>query len=450
MSHIRHSILCALQDQLVAAGDRERELQRQLLQAQLQQEAHTDAIAAQDIDPGVALMPWSASRGHLGGDALLKVVTEQRDTANAAYADATERLSAKEAEIQLLRHHIRQLRGSNADAMKSSGERGSQLGRGGAAGVPAGKFVGPGAGISAHPGPWSAQHIYAGAKQALAGSKQDDVSTSGELPVEDSGLLGESSAPELGTSGVLSPLHDLPPTPGSGASYWLGASGASQYAKPPPGNDLSRSLDDADVRLQSPRAAHHAAAFLQSKLPESKFAGRQAMDVDLTEGPHKSPRGKVGFTTAGSGGGIVPDIPSLPLPRRSMTPPPISSVIRSMDQDQQRDRDQLRLALAAADMQNDRLGAIIATMRSEMESLHLASRPDGSNVVKGHDAQTVPPGSMADVAVLRAELAASDDELAHALQHVRVLQGQLQSSGQQDELQYLRQVGVHARCILLL
>lgn len=40
----------------------------------------------------------------------------------------------------------------------------------------------------------------------------------------------QDSLPELG--GMLSPLHDLPPSPGSSASFWLGPSnpGASMTA----------------------------------------------------------------------------------------------------------------------------------------------------------------------------------------------------------------------------
>ncbi|KAK9824627.1 hypothetical protein WJX72_011837 [[Myrmecia] bisecta] len=84
----RRKDVASYKEQLVAAGERERELQRRLTQAALEAEEALDnrevAVAAEN-------------------EGLIRSLIEQRDAANGALADAEGRCAAKDEEIALLR-----------------------------------------------------------------------------------------------------------------------------------------------------------------------------------------------------------------------------------------------------------------------------------------------------------------------------------------------------------
>ncbi|KAL3130258.1 Coiled-coil domain-containing protein 57 [Trebouxia sp. C0009 RCD-2024] len=90
----RRKDVVSYKEQLVASGDRERELQRQLTQAGLQAEA---------------LLEGSQAAAAAESEQLVKGLIQQRDTANEALLEAQAALLAKEDELAMLRRDLQEV-----------------------------------------------------------------------------------------------------------------------------------------------------------------------------------------------------------------------------------------------------------------------------------------------------------------------------------------------------
>jgi hypothetical protein len=216
-----------LQEQVLTAANREWELQRQLLQAQLRLEQQAETAAA--AVPVLALPPPPAA-----ADAQ-----QQADThaVNAALARAQQQLQAQEAELQLLRQQLRAAQ-DRADAAA-------------AAGVAAG------------------------------GVPQQQQQQQQPPSLEASGLSGLSLDPDL-LSGLPSPLAKLPPSFGSGASFWLGSGRGFAGSELPAAGAAGK---DAAGRYEG-TAALTAAAAAAGRVPGGIDAEDSSHGLELSSPRH--------------------------------------------------------------------------------------------------------------------------------------------------------------------
>lgn len=186
---------------MLAAAERERELQRQLLQAQLRLEQQAESAAATPVlalpaPPGVASAAQHAAHG----------LQQQAEAQAAALATAQQQLQAQAAELLLLRQQL-----------KAAQDRADAAAAAAAAAVPAAS--GSNAAAAATAGAADAPQHLSGVSQQQQEQQQPPPS------LEVSGVSGISLEPEL-LSGLPSPLGRMPPSFGSGASFWLGSARA--------------------------------------------------------------------------------------------------------------------------------------------------------------------------------------------------------------------------------
>lgn len=199
-----------MQEQLLAATERERDLERKLLQAQLRLEQHAEHMAA----TAAAVVPAAAGQsGHSSNNragSKVDAAGQQQqpvDAATAAVIQAQQQLlQAKDAELQLLRQQ------------QATAESKAEAGAAATAGAQ-------------QPVPQQVSHgsSAAGTTSQPAAAVGGDGSrvpllALGSLntpPVSSTEPPGLSLEPEL-LSGLTSPLGQLPSSPGSGASFWLG------------------------------------------------------------------------------------------------------------------------------------------------------------------------------------------------------------------------------------
>ncbi len=320
-----------------------------------------------------------------------------------ALQEAHEAITSRDAELGLLRRVVQVLRQRlSVDGPSASGQPSARASPTGRAGHVAMRHAvgtwGGGANSSLHP------QLQRGRPAAL-------MMDQGLAP-EGSGLTDAALM-----SRMPSPLPELPSVP-SGASFWLGSAATAATAA------AGGAHSPDPTRLRSSYEEHQGL----SRLLRSSLEERQG-PLPLLGSPH------AGVTSdTGDAGGAMPASPDTEL-------------------------GMLRAALLNADVQNERLRVIVAAMRTEMETLqhqqngqHMHTQPLQQQQQQ-QGAEPIP----ADAAVLVAELAASDEELRHALEHVAVLQAQLlrQSGGewqqqeqqlQVDEVAYLRRVRLHFEC----
>jgi hypothetical protein len=278
----------------------------------------------------------------LRGEPLIRAVVSQRDAAVASASEARRQLALRDAEVAARGAELAVLREQLTQAQAQVKLH-----------------------VEAQPRRPDQQ------KQQQAGQQGRECSL----------LALDASGPD--TAAAPWSLHDLPPTPGSGASYWLGS-------LPSTGPGCAHGATGAAATLLAPGAA----------LP-----------------------------LGGEGQAMGPEAVA-----------------------------QLRAALTESELQNKRLHAIISGLRAEVEGLHLhhaaarpapgspnAGAPHSPHQQRQHRQQQTSPlpgralalslpgtdaaasnaasgGGRAEAALLRTELAALDDALAHALQHVAVLQ----------------------------
>lgn len=96
-----HSAAASYKEQLAAAADREHELQRKVLQAQLMCEKQAQQLRQQQQQ---AAKNDGSSPDRI--EARVQDLLQQRDTANAAFAQAQEKLRAQDAQLQQLQQAL--------------------------------------------------------------------------------------------------------------------------------------------------------------------------------------------------------------------------------------------------------------------------------------------------------------------------------------------------------
>ncbi|GIM13537.1 hypothetical protein Vretimale_16594 [Volvox reticuliferus] len=232
------------------------------------------------------------------------------------------------------------------------------------------------------------------------------------------------SLPDFGAS----PLLDLPPSPRSSASFWLGPLSAGGAAVGGLQESFPRSSwSPAAAATAAAAAAARAAQFLRSSKEglDSLLRPLQRSRLGPTEGMQQQQQpGAAGAGSQGTGMGTSAVTPA-------------------------------EAALAEAEAENQRLRSTLAVMRSEMEALQVAagaaadsvlmqqqqqgmawrvgSGGDGAVLETGEEPGGVPTGP-ADVgarlnaAALMAELQESDRDLQQTLEHMELLQRQLQAA----------------------
>ncbi|DBA83216.1 TPA: hypothetical protein ACH3X2_006730 [Trebouxia sp. C0005] len=162
----RRKDIVSYKEQLVASGDRERELQRQLTQAGLQAEA---------------LLEGSQAAAAAESEDIVKGLIQQRDTANDVLVEAQAALLAKDDELAMLRWDMHLLR-AQAKQLQASA-----------------------------PQPSSAQPPADHASHAQDSAAEAQPQASSSRPAEPSKPKQGGSALGVGDSGLLSP--SLPTTP---------------------------------------------------------------------------------------------------------------------------------------------------------------------------------------------------------------------------------------------
>ncbi|KAG1664518.1 hypothetical protein FOA52_007782 [Chlamydomonas sp. UWO 241] len=375
----RRADVAGFKERLAAAGDRERDLQRQLVAAELRMEqAVGDREAAAESSE----------------NSLMWRLTEQRDAANAALSDAQSRLLDKESQIGQLRDRLGH--GAHAPSAPSASAA--------AAGAAAARQAQQLAQQQQQQQQQQLQLAWLTAGGGGVGDPAESPSNSAAgfmatLPSPSAFLLPEQAAPSLrgpggfgGTYGTYGGGGAGTAGPGSSGGSalpspaWLpggGGGGFSQLLSPSGGGDASRYGLGGGLRHGHGHATAAAAAAARAEAYLRHSAeGIEQLLRPLTSqlAAAASPRGagSGGFGDRGGGGA---------------------------------EREALA-ALSEAERQNTALRATLAVMRAEMEALQAAAAAAAA-------ADAAAPG---DVGVLRAELQESDRDLAQALEHVEVLQ----------------------------
>jgi hypothetical protein len=329
-----HAAAASYREQLVAAGDRERELQRQLLQVQLRLEEQADAARQQQQQ--------ALSHGSAADEATVQVLLQQRDTANAALADAQDRLLAQDTELHLLRQALQ--RASHAPQPLD--------GAAGASQAPA---------AAARPPP-----LALGALQLRA--QQQQQAAVGERS-------GSSWLDGLDLASPASLVGKLPPTPGSGASFWLGDGGAATERHAGERTFTARTLP-GDAAAATSTAAAAAAAAGQQQPVQQGSARRRALGHPLSL---SADSGLAGQRTglAALAADVLDSSPNDAAAVHMTSHRPSSRLQQrspSPQQDWQQQVQELASALVAAEATNQRQHAVIAALRQEMEDLQAAGR----------------------------------------------------------------------------
>ena len=154
---------------------------------------------------------WARAIDAGNEEELVSVLVAQRDAAVAQWADVQERLMAKEAELSAVAAHLQAVAAAAAarDATKRQGHVDHRA---------------QGASETHH----HHQHQQQGwdrsrSPTAAGGGASSRTRVVPKLMLDPRAVAAEpSSATSALLEGLQSPLGDLPPTPGSGASYWLG------------------------------------------------------------------------------------------------------------------------------------------------------------------------------------------------------------------------------------
>lgn len=383
-----HAAAASYKDQLGTAADRERELQRKLLQAQLMYEEQAEQLREQqqaikalqaavataapgpvsDAPAGQSGSGVRVEKDGQGEEGVVQVLLQQRDAANAALCEARERLRAQEAELQQLRNVLQ--------------AAGGRQGGGGAAGA-----------------------ANAGASVSGTGMKPPPLALQGlqqQQPQQDAAaaVAGEPSGSSwLGAdwqSGLPSPtINKLLATPGSGASFWLDSAREHEQEHQPTspaaaargvgrGGDvaaastqlLQQGQRSGRAGAERTRATHplslSADSGLSGRLGAARGAGVAALAAQLlnreasTMNSISTSLEDVALCMMGS--------PSSPRPASRLqqhSMPQHGRQLEGQVQEQQRLRE-LAAALIAAQATTERQRAVISALRQEMEELQAA------------------------------------------------------------------------------
>lgn len=173
----------ALQDELLSAGEREKDLQRQLLQTQLCVEQQAEQL--KELQQKQSKQQSARGTGTAMGAEAAQRLQQQFEAAAAALVTAQQRMAAQESDLQHLRQQMQTAAATDAHGKGSTAS------------------------------PWSAAVATAAGQMspfAAVALTQPSAEASGFSALD----------PDL-FSALPSPMGPLPPTPGSGASFWLGS-----------------------------------------------------------------------------------------------------------------------------------------------------------------------------------------------------------------------------------
>jgi hypothetical protein len=368
-----HSAAASYKQQLAAAADRERELQRKLLQAQLVCEKQGEqlrtqrhaaaAAAASSTKPGTA---GDSSRqddgGGSGEDALAaQALLQQRDAANAALAEARGQLQAQAAELQQIRQALQRADAAAAAAGGSAGD--DVAGRGRNSGVRPLPLV----------------------LQGQQGQDPAAAAAAGEPS-------GSSWLDPDWHSALPSPvLNKLLASPGSGASFWLdSAREHSTDHQGPPAAAAAGGAVGANAAGTAPsqqlhrhRSSRHPLSFSADSgllsmgaVGVARGAGVAALAAQLLN-REATNLGSIRDSLEDAAGVLRGSSSSPNSPRPSSR---LQHHIRNEAHQQQRQQQQqqdqqvreLAAALVAAEAVGERQRAVISALRQEMEELQAA------------------------------------------------------------------------------
>jgi hypothetical protein len=392
-----HAAAASYKDQLGAAAERERELQRKLLQAQLMYEEQAEQLRKQQqankvLQAAAAAAAHGAAAsqepptGHgssgvgvrsvsQGEEGVVQVLLQQRDAANAALGEARERLRAQEMELQQLRN-VLQAAGGRHGAGAAAANADSSM---------------SGAGL--RPPPLALQGL-----QQQQQQQQDAAAVAGEP--SGSSWLGADWQ-----SGLPSPtINKLLATPGSGASFWLDSAREHEQEHQP--TSPATAAAAARGGNVASRGGDNIAAASAQLLQQGQSFGRAGTGAERTRTAHllslSADSGLSGRLGAARGAGVaalaaqllnreasnmnsistsLEDValcmmgsPSSPRPASRLQQHSMPQHGRQQEgqvQEQQRLRE-LAAALIAAQATTERQRAVISALRQEMEELQAA------------------------------------------------------------------------------
>ncbi|KAL6764919.1 hypothetical protein V8C86DRAFT_2465744 [Haematococcus lacustris] len=468
----RRQHVVSYKEQLVAAGERERELQRRLVGAELRLEELGDAYSM---------------HGTADTERLAQALLRQRDIANAAMQDAQLRLLEKEMEVKSLRDQVLALSprrgpqlldvaarmsthskaveqepgfnptlGSDMAGPNTQPSAGAAAGRGHPQGRGGYRRKGPAEGGDGGNGEVQGRaEVWVG--QAGQGFRRPTrLRMPGEAVLQHQGPTSSKAAEESGwaAQGLPSPLQDLAlPSPRSASSFWAGVLSTPELAELHQGPDGLSDLGGGKAAAASASAAAaHAAEYLRSSreewaaLMQPWKAGQDLPHLSLPS-PSLPP--------------ASPSPNSAPAQASSPHHPAQPNQAQAQGQDTNASQPSWQPAQSAAaglgtgpldfawqqtlsslEAQNAQLRSTLAMMRGEMEALQQAAAAaaqvaQARQGAAGGAWQGDPrPGGRAelplDTALMQAELQESDEDLQQALRHIQVLQIQMRL--QQDPL----------------
>jgi hypothetical protein len=366
-----HSAAASYKDQLVAAGDRERELQRKLLQAQLMFEEQAEQLRAQEA-AAKALQAAAAAAGSGGeqqsehlqrgaDDGVVQALLQQRDTAAAALGEAQDRLLAQEAELQQVRQVLQR-----AEAAAAAGD--------GSRHVTAAAAGSAGQGGSARPPPLALQEQQQQQQRQAsqpAGSQGPSLTAAWEPS-------GSSWLDPDWQSALPSPaLNKLLATAGSGASLWLdSARDHSEQAASPNGGDGQQQQRQQQRPLSGKSSRHPLSLSADSGLMGAMGAARGAGVAALAAQLLNRGASNLGNISNSLEDAALVMLGSPPSPRPSSRLQPSQQQGQQGAGQQQQQMRELAAALVAAQATTERQRAVIGALRQEMEELQAAGGAD--------------------------------------------------------------------------
>jgi hypothetical protein len=368
-----HTAAASYKQQLAAAGDRERELQRKLLQAQLVCEELGEqlrtqrqaAAAASSIKAGAADDSSRQDGGGTGVDAVAaQALLQQRDAANAALAEVQGQLQAQAAELQQVRQVLQKAEVTAAAAAAAGSGSGVVAGRDGNGGVRPHLLV-----LQEQQG---LQPAAAAAAGEPSGSSWLDPDWHSALP---------------------SPvLNKLLASPGSGASFWLDsarehsmdhhappAAAAEQAAVGAGGPDTAPSQQLHRHRSNRHPLSHSADSGLLSlgAAGVARGAGVAALAPQLLN-REATNLGSIRDNLEDAAGALLgsSSSPTSPRPSSRLQHHTQNEAHNQQRRHHQQQQDQqvreLAAALVAAEAVGERQRAVIGALRQEMEELQAA------------------------------------------------------------------------------
>eukprot|EP00775_Hariotina_reticulata_P013530 gene13530-13656_t len=414
---------------------------------------------------------------------------QQRDRASAALAEARDQLAAQEVALQQLRYELQQAKQPASAAVPGHLPNVAQVAAGG--GVSARTHLLP----SAQAGQQQVPRLALPTPSApgpldleASGVSTLDLDLGGSLAssvdklalTQRGGSAAWFSSPRAVSGGAGGQnLHSYQQDSAIGRGQGAGSSGGAAQVAATPGRPLSASADSAVwAALKAGGGAAGGARSVSDVARQAAqlLAGRGAQRQDhLASLRNSIEEAHLALLGAGAAGVQPRQLAIQDNYGKELTGPALQGAAAgSVEDTAQLTAQQAELAgaLVAAEATNERLRAIIAALRKEMEDLQSAggsaaavpeaaaanldkdgveaAQEDCTAAAHGGNGSTGASASAANgavqLAMLRAELSASDAELEHVMAHLDILQQQQQhimagdpASAELSELDFLRQ-----------